>query len=181
MKTSIKKIFNKLFLKRKNKIKMIVAIDLENGIGKNQNLLFSFKKDMKHFTEKTMHSVVIMGSRTYESIPEKFRPLKKRVNIILSRNNINYAKDVFIAKNIEEALRVAQKYNKEIWIIGGARVYQQMISYADELEITQIFTKKEADTFFPGFKNDFELVKTSRKMISKQEEITFQFQTWKRK
>jgi dihydrofolate reductase len=171
----------KIFQKRKTQIKMIVAIDLDNGIGKNNDLLFSIKKDMQHFTEKTLGNTVIMGSNTYESIPKKFRPLKDRQNIILHRNKNPYPdENVLVAHSIDEAISLADK-NKEIWVIGGASIYKQMIPLAKELEITQIFARKDADTFFPEFKNNFKLVKKSKKIFDEKENLEFQFQTWVRR
>ncbi len=171
----------KLFKKRKPHIKIIVAIDLKNGIGKNGDLLFSLREDMKHFTNITSNGVVIMGSKTYESIPKKFRPLKNRQNIVLHGNKNPYPNEkVIVTNNISEALSIADS-NKNIWVIGGASIYKQMISLVNELEITQFFAKKEADTFFPQFKDDFKLISQSEKMFNKKENVEFQFQTWKRK
>ena len=170
----------KLFTK-KPKIKMIVAVDLNNGIGKNNELLFSIKRDMQHFTEKTIGNTVIMGSSTYESIPKKYRPLKDRQNIVLHRSKNPYPdEDVIVAHSIDEAISLADK-KKEIWVMGGASIYRQMISLADELEITQIFAQKDADTFFPEFKNGFKLISKSEKMFDEKEKVEFQFQTWSRK
>ena len=173
----------KLFIKNKpKKLKMIVAVDEQNGIGYQGKLLFSPKKDMQHFTQKTSGGVVIMGSTTYESIPEKFRPLKNRINIVLHKEAKNYpGKNVFVVHNIDEAVKKAQSHGKEIWVMGGASIYKQMLPLVDELEITQFFAHKNADTFFPEFRNDFKLITTSEKMFDKKEGVAFQFQTWRRK
>ncbi len=170
-------------LKNKNKtIKIISAIDIKNGIGKNGNLLFSIKEDMEHFTKKTTGNVVIMGSTTYESIPKKFRPLKNRINIILNREKKKYSeKNIFVISNIQDAIDRAKRFKKEIWVIGGASIYKQMLNLADELEITQIFAEKNADTFFPEFKKDFRLRKKSKKYFDEKEKVFYQFQTWERK
>lgn len=173
----------KIFKCKKTDIKIIVAVDLNNGIGKDNDLLFSIKEDMKHFTEKTTDGVVIMGSKTYESIPKKFRPLKNRINIILSRNeNKEYPnEDVLIKTSLNSAITKAKKLKKNIWIIGGASIYKQALSYVKEIELTQIFTEKNADTFFPEFKDKFKLIKESEKMFNEKEKVEFQFQTWARK
>ena len=175
----IKKLFHK---KKKQKLNMIVAIDEQNGIGYKGKLLFSPKEDMHHFTQKTTGGVVIMGSTTYESIPEKFCPLKNRINIVLHKEAKNYpGKNIFVVHSINEAVKKAQSYGKEIWVMGGASIYKQMLPLVDELEITQFFAHKKADTFFPEFRKNFELITTSEKMFDEKESVAFQFQTWERK
>ena len=175
----LQKLFQK---KKKTKIHMIVAIDEERGIGKNTELLFSIKKDMQHFTEKTTDGVVIMGSTTYESIPQKFRPLKNRINIILHREKIHYpGKNVFVVHSISEAIKKAENFQKKIWVMGGASIYQQMLPFTHEIELTQIVTRKKADTFFPEFKKKFYIIKKSEKFFDGKEQVYYQFQTWKRK
>ncbi len=175
-----------------NKIKAIVAITKNNGIGYQGDLLYRFPKDMNHFKKKTTGDVVIMGSKTYESIPKKFRPLKGRTNIVLSRNpNKKYpGEDVLIISNIESALAKARGHNTTIWIIGGSEIYKQTLPYISEIEVTQIFEKsgfwglfkkrKEADVFFPEFENQFELTEHSKK-FSVERGVKIQFQTWERK
>lgn len=126
---------------------LIVAVDKNWGIGKNNDLLISLKDDMRFFREKTKDSVVIMGQNTLESFPGG-NPLKNRVNIVLTLDQ-NYVNEyVIVARNISQAVEMAKKYNKEIFIIGGASIYRQMLDLCDTAYVTKIDKSFDADTFF---------------------------------
>ncbi len=132
------------------KISLIVATDLNNAIGKDNSLLWHLPADMKFFREKTMGHTVITGRKNYESIPEKFRPLPGRKNIVITRQSGYLAPGAIVASSVEEAIKVAKNANEDcVFIIGGGEIYQQTISLADEIYRTLVYTKKDADTFFP--------------------------------
>lgn len=130
-------------------IKMIVAYDNNFGIGNNNELLFHIKEDLKRFKQLTSNSTVVMGRKTYESLPEANRPLPNRHNIILTKgtynvNNIN----VSVLNSVDQVLEYAN--TTDIWIIGGSSIYEQFIPYVDELYVTKILDTKPADSFFPN-------------------------------
>ena len=132
------------------KISIIVAVAENNVIGKDNKLAWHLPADMKYFKEKTTGHCVITGRKNYESIPEKFRPLPNRNNIILTRQ-INYlAPGAIVTDSMEQALEIAKKIeDSEIFIIGGAEIFKQAIAIANKIYFTKIHHSFEGDTFFP--------------------------------
>lgn len=148
-------------------ISIIAAIGKNRELGKDNKLLWHIPGDFKRFKELTSGHVVIMGRKTYESLPEKFRPLPNRVNIVITRNSKvtilersyrDSNSQVLVCHSIEEAIQKAKSYKLqitsfEVFIIGGASIYQQGIKYADKLYLTLIDkTYPDADAFFPDYK-----------------------------
>ena len=131
---------------------LIVAVAKpNNGIGKNNDLLWRLPGDMKFFREQTTGFPVITGRKNYESIPEKFRPLPNRDNIIITRQDIDYP-DAFVCNSLEEGLKLAkEKNNEKIYIIGGGQIYKQCIdqNLVTKMLITWVKADIEADVFFP--------------------------------
>ena len=136
-------------------VSLIVAIDKNLGIGKNNNLPWKLKTEMKYFTHITRqntNSVVIMGRNTWESIPNKFRPLRNRINVIITSRNLNIEKyeNTYIYQNIEKSVKeLKQKYNK-IFVIGGSQLYKYFIEndMVDELYITKIYENFDCNINF---------------------------------
>lgn len=132
--------------------KIIVAIGENNEIGDGEDLLWHLPADMKFFKENTQGADVIMGRKTYESIPKKFRPLPNRTNIVITRNKEYVAEEgVYICNSIKDAFEIAENCNTtEKFIIGGGSIYETTLQYANELFITKVHQKfPEANTFFP--------------------------------
>ena len=121
-------------------LNMIVAMDSKGGIGVNNELPWRIQQDMKLFREMTKSSVVCMGRKTWESIPAKFRPLPDRLNVVLTTKGFGSlgtnAKNVVDAEDIMEVLAMAQ--TQEVWIIGGANVYEQFYGYLDFAVVTHV-------------------------------------------
>lgn len=139
---------------------IISSIQKNNlGLGFEQDLLFKIPADLKRFKDLTLGHPVIMGRRTWESLPEKFRPLPGRINIIITSQRLEVEPLVLTYMSLEEALVEAKKIDSDIGIIGGARIFDEALPYTDTLYLTEIEGEKEADTFFPEFKNDFEEIK----------------------
>lgn len=129
-------------------MKAIVAVDSNWGIGCNNELLQMIPEDMKFFKEKTLNKVVIMGRATFESLPGK-KPLKDRVNIVLSKNEKFFNKDIIIARSIEEILDLTANYKSEdVFVIGGESVYRQFLPYCSEAYVTKINNVYLADKYF---------------------------------
>lgn len=128
---------------------IIVAIDKENGIGKDNGLLAHISPDLKYFKEKTLNSVVVMGYNTYMSLPK--RPLPNRTNIVLTTKNIELAGAIVVnsIESLLDKIKELESNGKEVFICGGAKVYNLMMPYVDKLYVTEIMHKFEADTFFP--------------------------------
>ena len=138
-------------------ISIIAAIGKNRELGKDNKLLWHISEDFKRFKDLTSGHIVIMGRKTYESLPEKFRPLPNRTNIVVTRNsNFTTINQLIVVGSIEEAIESAkskiQNPNSEIFIIGGASIYEQGIKYADKLYLTLVEKEyPDADAFFPDY------------------------------
>ena len=134
-------------------ISLIVAVAKNRVIGKNNQLIWHLPKDMKFFMDTTIHHPVIMGRKNFESIPEKYRPLKNRDNIIITRNENYTAKGCVIVHSIEDGIKYVKKNLKsdELFIIGGGEIYKKCLEMdiVDRMYITHIETVFDGDTFFP--------------------------------
>ncbi len=129
-------------------ISMVLAMSENNCIGKDGKLPWHLPEDMLHFKNVTMGKVVIMGRKTWESIPKKFRPLPGRKNVIISRNPDYDAPDVVDVFTSLEVAIAAYKDN-DIAIIGGGQIYTLGMPHADVLEVTHVRQHVDGDTFFP--------------------------------
>jgi dihydrofolate reductase len=130
-------------------ISLIVAVSENNVIGKDNSLAWHLPADMKYFKEKTTGHCVISGRKNYESIPEKFRPLPNRTNIVITRQEDYKAPGAIVVHSLEEALEEAAKTgDDEIFIIGGAEIFKQSMRYADRIYYTEIHHSFEGDVFF---------------------------------
>jgi dihydrofolate reductase len=131
-------------------ISLIVAVGDNNVIGKDNKLIWHLPADMKFFKEKTTGHCVITGRKNYESIPEKFRPLPNRTNIVITRQKDYKAPGTIIVNSVEDAINEAKKTgDQEIFIIGGAEIFRQSLHYADRIYLTVIHHPFEGDVFFP--------------------------------
>ena len=136
------------------KVSLIVAIDLEGGIGKNNDLMWHLPSDMKFFKETTKNQIVVMGRKNFDSIPEKYRPLPNRLNVILTRNKNFTADNCLVFHSFETCLEhFKNEVDKTIFIIGGGEIYSMALTsnILKEMFITHIDGIFGADTFFPEF------------------------------
>ena len=134
------------------KIKLIVAASENNVIGIKNDLPWHLPDDMLFFKNSTKNSTVIMGKNNYLSIPIKFRPLKNRTNIILTKDTNFKAKDCLITESLENAIELAKKQiRSDIFIIGGGMVYKYAIEneLVDIIYLTRIHAHVKGDIFFP--------------------------------
>lgn len=131
-------------------ISIIVAVSENNIIGKDNSLIWHLPSDMKYFKEKTTGHCVITGRKNYESIPEKFRPLPNRTNIVVTRQKDYLAPGAIVIASIEGAIEKAKEIGaEEVFIIGGAEIYKQSMHLADKLYVTKIYYEFEGDVSFP--------------------------------
>lgn len=127
-------------------ITLIAAIANNNCIGVNGNLPWSIPEDIARFKALTMGKVVLMGRKTWESLPTKFRPLPGRTNIVITRRTrYDVPVGVLVYPSLEEALA----RHMDVCIIGGAEIYAQALPRADRLEITHVHRAVDGDAFFP--------------------------------
>ena len=148
-------------------ISLIVAVDKHWGIGKEGKLLMSVPADMQFFKETTTGNVVIMGRKTLESFPTG-KPLPNRDNIVITSDK-NYQKEgVTVVHSPKEALDAAKKFKKDIYVIGGGQIYEQMLDMCDCAYVTYLCQTYEADTFFPNLDK-----KPNWVLVAESEEQTY--------
>jgi len=143
-------------------ISIIAAVAENNVIGKDNQLLWHLPADMNYFKEKTIRHCVIMGRKSYESIPKKFRPLPNRTSIVITRQKNYNASETIVVGSMQEAIKKAkQKWQDEIFIIGGAEIYKLALPIAHRIYLTEVHQQFDGDVFFP------EIDKNSWKEISR--------------
>lgn len=131
-------------------MKIIVAVTKNWGIGCRGNLLFNIPEDMKFFRETTLNKIVIMGHNTLKSMPNG-KPLKDRVNIVISTDNSLEIDGAIVCNSVAETLEKVKDYNTDnVFVIGGQTVYEQFLDYCKIALITKIEESIDADTFFPN-------------------------------
>jgi dihydrofolate reductase len=136
------------------KVSLIVAMDRERGIGKNNDLMWHLPADMKFFRETTTGHIVVLGRKNYESIPEKFRPLPNRENAVLTRSEDFKAEGCVVFHSLESCLdHYRNETERVVYIIGGGQIYEQVLKTGEveEMYITHVDRAFGADTFFAEF------------------------------
>jgi len=137
---------------------LIAAVARNLAIGRGGELLWHESEDQKHFRRVTMGCPVIMGRKTWDSLPARFRPLPGRRNIVVTRNAAWQAEDGERAGSLDEALALCAGAAK-VFVIGGAELYALALPQADELELTEIDAAFDGDAFFPDWpRTQFRLV-----------------------
>lgn len=163
------------------KMNCIVAVDKNWAIGYQNKLLARIPEDQRFFRETTTGKVVILGRKTLETFPGG-KPLKNRVNIVITTRKDYRADDAIVVRSIEEALAEAAKYNSEdVFVIGGDSVYRQMLSFCDVAYVTRIDHEYQADTYFPNLDlmDDWALVEISEEYS--YQGLTYRFCRYERK
>jgi len=151
----------KLQMLEKKKITLIAAAAQNDALGKNNDLIWHISEDLKRFKRLTTGHAIIMGRKTFESMP---KALPNRTNIVLTKNKNYHAEGALVAKTIEEALTLA-KEDSQPFIIGGAQIYSLFMDHCNRIELTRVHHDFEADVFFPK-------IDTSKWNISKEEFIS---------
>lgn len=129
---------------------LIVAVDKNWAIGKNNKMMWSIPADMRFFREKTTGHVIVMGRKTLESFPNGL-PLKQRTNIVLTANRDYRVKGAMVVNTMDELLERLRAYEpQDIFVIGGESIYRQLLPYCDTAYITKIDHAYDADTYFPN-------------------------------
>jgi len=165
-------------------MKAIVAIDENWAIGKDNKLLFHIKEDLQRFKTLTIGRAVVMGRKTFESLPDH-KPLEGRDNYILTRDENYFVEGATVVHSYTDFLsNYADKYlPTNICIIGGAEIYKLFFNYIDEVYLTKIYKSvDDADTFFPNLDklNDWEMVESSDALKDKHG-ILYRFILYRRR
>ena len=143
-------------------ISLIVAKSKHNVIGDKGRIPWHIPNDLKRFKELTTDNIVIMGRKTFESLPEEYKPLPNRINIILSKDKSYNPKCCMVFDDIKKALRKAGN-DKEIFIIGGGEIYKEGLKYANKVYITEVDGEFEGDTYFPKLNKFWKLIDEDKK------------------
>jgi dihydrofolate reductase len=162
---------------------LLAGVARNGAIGRDNQLLWRLPEDLKHFRALTMGAPVIMGRKTWDSLPERFRPLPGRHNIVLSRSGEFRAEGASVATTLDEALALAERDAPErAFVIGGEQIYREALPKADELELTEVERDFEGDVFFPAFdRNDFTEVRRERHHAAPPNDFDFSFVTYRRR
>ena len=137
---------------------LIAAVARNGAIGRGSELLFRDPVDQRHFRDTTMGHPVIMGRKTWDSLPARFRPLPGRRNIVVSRNAALRLEGAEVALSLEAALALAAAVPK-VFVIGGAQLYALALPLAHTLEMTKIDADLKGDSYFPAWdRSQFERV-----------------------
>ena len=131
-------------------IAIIVGRARNGVIGRDNRLPWRLRDDLQQFKRRTLGHPVIMGRKTWESLPDAFRPLPGRRNIVISRNSAYEAPGATLAGSLDEAVRLTQD-DAEVFVIGGAEIYRQALPLAQRLYLTEVAQDFAADVFFPEF------------------------------
>jgi dihydrofolate reductase len=153
---------------------IIAAVARNQVIGKDNRLIWNIPEDMAHFKALTSGHTVVMGRKTWESLPPRFRPLPNRRNIVISRQADYAAPGAEVADSLENALKLASTA-ATVFVIGGEQIYAQAMGIADRLEITQVDLEPEGDAWFP------EIAAVGWEKVAKTEGNEFAFVTYRRR
>lgn len=148
-------------------VSMIAAIGKNNELGKGNDLIWHFRDDMKFFRTTTTGSTVIMGRKTFDSLPGA---LPNRRNIVITRNADFHADNVEVVSSVDEALRISSDDN--VFVIGGGKIYEEFLKYADKLYLTEIEADcDDAEIYFP----EFDKAKWKKELIQSYEDSGVKF------
>lgn len=161
-------------------IAIIVALDEQNGIGRSGGLLCHLPGDLKHFKELTTGHSIIMGRKTYESLPKGALP--NRTNIVITSDSADNYPGCIVVRSVDEALTHC-KEEETAFIIGGGKLYRSTLHLADKLYLTRIHhTFDDADTFFPEIDpGQWELVHNQAHKSDEKHQYDYTFLTYIRK
>lgn len=164
-------------------INIIVSASENWVIGKDNKLLWKLNDDMIRFKDLTTGKAIIMGQKTFKSLPKGALP--NRTNIVLTKNKNFKAKNVLLANNIDEALNIAKSEygdDSEVFIIGGSTIYNQFLHLANYIYFTLVHVNIEGDTTFPKIDNiNWELVYTEFRYSDEKNEYDHTYKIYKNK
>ena len=164
-------------------VSLIVAVSENNVIGKDNDLIWNFPNDMKYFKDTTKGHFVIMGRKNFESIPNKYRPLPNRTNVIVTRQNKYQAEGCIVVHSIEDAIKKAKKAaDTEPFIIGGGEIYQLALKsqLIERIYLTRIHHHYDGDTFFPTLGKEWRLVNSKKHSADNKHIYNYDFEIYEK-
>lgn len=161
-------------------MKTIVNVDKNWGIGLGDKLINHIPADMKFFKEKTTGNVVVMGKTTFLTFPGQ-KALPNRVNIVLTTDREWSAENVIVCHSLDELFEQLERYDTNtVYVIGGAKVYEQLLPYCDTAYVTKVETEKEADRFFPDLDETDGWKITDSGETLEHNDVKFRFTTYRK-
>jgi dihydrofolate reductase len=164
---------------QKTEVAIVVVVDGNNGIGKNGDLLCHLPNDLKHFKKLTTGHTIIMGRKTFESLPKGALP--NRINIVITSDNADNYPGCIVARSVDEAFLLTKKKDK-VFIIGGGKIYNSTLYLANKLYLTRIHHRfEDADTFFPDIDfNNWELIEEEKHKADEKHLYDYSFRSYKK-
>lgn len=157
-------------------ISLLWAMDENRAIGRNNQLPWHLPEDLKYFKRVTMGKPIAMGRKTYDSIG---RPLPGRENIVITRKRGVTIEGCTVIHDVKDLLK---RDDEELFVIGGAEIFKEIIPFADRLYVTEIREEFEADTFFPEYNlSDWELIESTLGIKDEKNPYNYEFLVYQRK
>lgn len=165
---------------KKPNLSIIVAMAENRAIGKDNDLLWHLSSDLKRFKKLTTGHPVVMGRRTWESLPK--RPLPGRRNIVLTQNPDFVAEGAEVVHGVHELFSALKDCDDEVFIMGGAAVYKLLLPFTNRLYVTRVYRDFDADVFFPVIDmSEFNLVSLSDPMFDEESGLDYAYEEYDRK
>ena len=165
---------------KKPNLSIIVAMAQNRAIGKDNDLLWHLGSDLKHFKQLTTGHPVVMGRRTWESLPK--RPLPGRRNIVMTENHDYEAHGAEVVHGVAGLFKALKGCDDEVFVMGGASIYELLLPYTKRLYITRVYRDYEADVYFPIIDmSEFTLVKFGEPMYDEESGLDYAYEEYDRK
>ncbi len=165
---------------KKPNLSIIVAIAQNGAIGKNNNLLWHLGSDLKRFKQLTMGHPVVMGRKTWESLPKK--PLPGRQNIVMTNNPDFEAEGATVVHSVNGLFKALKDCDEEVFVMGGAAIYEALLPFTKRLYITRVYRDYDADVYFPTIDmSEFTLVKFGEPMYDEESGLDYAYEEYDRK
>jgi dihydrofolate reductase len=162
-------------------MKAIVVVDNNWGIGKGDQLLVHLPGDLKYFKEKTLGKTIIVGRKTLESFPGG-KPLPGRKNIVLTTNREFEMDNCSVSNDLDDLFhQIATLDGEEIFVVGGACIYEMFLPYCDDVYVTRIQETYDADKYFPNLDQSDSFVKTWQSDMIEEKGVQYRFEKYSRK
>ena len=161
-------------------LSIIVAIAQNGAIGKNNDLLWHLGSDLKRFKQLTMGHPVVMGRKTWESLPKK--PLPGRQNIVMTNNPDFEAEGATVVHSVNGLFKALKDCDEEVFVMGGAAIYEALLPFTKRLYITRVYRDYDADVYFPTIDmSEFTLVKFGEPMYDEESGLDYAYEEYDRK
>lgn len=167
-------------LHKKPNLSIIVAIAQNGAIGKDNDLLWHLSGDLKRFKQLTTGHPVVMGRKTWDSLPK--RPLPGRQNIVMTNNPDFRADGATVVHSINDLFKVLKDCDDEVFVMGGAAIYKALLPFSQRLYITRVYRDYEADVYFPTIDmSEFNLVDLGEPMLDEESGLDYAYEEYERK